>query len=104
MQTGTSSASRAPAGDKCQKLVTVAVNTKSSMVQLGNLPRHFWFIQITGKVQLPSLDGNDFSLRAAVGAESTCELGAGPTVRGGEGVLCPASCAGSCQGSYMLLE
>lgn len=73
VQTGTSSATRAPAGDKCQKLVTVAVNTKSRMVQLGNLPRHFWFIQITGKVQLPSVAGNDFSLRAAVGAESTCE-------------------------------
>lgn len=64
-----SSAIRAPAGYKCQKLVTVAVNTKSRMVQLGNLPRHFWFIQITGKVQLPSLAGNYFSLRAAVEAE-----------------------------------
>lgn len=75
-----SSAIRAPAGDKCQKLVTVAVNTKSRMVQLGNLPRHFWSIQITGKVQLPSLAGNSFCLRAAVEAESTCELCSGPTV------------------------
>lgn len=75
-----SSATRAPAGYKCQKLVTVAVNTKSRMVQLGNLPRHFWFIQITGKVQLPSLAGNYFSLRAAVEADSTCELCGGPRV------------------------
>lgn len=50
----------------CQELVTVAVNTKSRMVELGNLPGYFSLIQVTGEVQPPRLAGDYSSITAAV--------------------------------------
>lgn len=73
------SCSRAQAGYKCQELVTVAVNTRSRTAELGNLPRHFWLIQVTGKVQPPRLAVDYWSIIAAVEAESTSELCEGPS-------------------------
>lgn len=49
------------------------------MAELGNLPRHFWLTQVTGKVQPPRLAGDYWSNIAAVEPEITCELCEGPS-------------------------
>lgn len=40
------------------------------MVELGNLPRHFWLIQITGEAQSPRLAGDYSSTTAALEQKS----------------------------------